>query len=78
MINTKENGIKKVNVVKKVDIPATLRQIERGETARFSRQELGSEGTVRSAVWRLNSKLPSPEFSMKLVDFGMYYDVSRK
>lgn len=78
MVNTKENGIKKVNVVKKVVVPATIRQIPHGETARFSRQELGSEGVVRSAIWRVNSKLPQPEFELELVDAGMYYDISRK
>lgn len=78
MVNTKENGIKKVKVVKKVNVPATIRQIPHGETARFSRQELGSENAVRSAVWRENSRLPYPEYILELVDSGMYYDISRK
>lgn len=78
MINTKNNNLKKVKVVKKVNVPATIRQIPHGETIRFSRQELGAESVVRSAVWRENSKLPCPEYILELVDSGMYYDISRK
>lgn len=78
MVNTKGNGIKKVKVVKKVNVPATIRQIPHGETVRFSRQELGTESVVRSAVWRENSRLPYPEYMLELVDSGMYYDIRRK
>ena len=78
MVKNEEISVKKVNVVKKVDVAATIRQIPHGETVRFSRQQLGSEGTVRSAVWRTNAKLPYPEFSIALIDFGTYYDITRK
>ena len=78
MVKTKENGVKKVKVVTKVNVPATIRQIPHGETARFTRQELGAESVVRSAIWRENSKLIDPEFSMELIDNGMFYDITRK
>lgn len=78
MVSTKENDVKKVNVIKKVDVVATIRQIPHGETIRFARQELGSEGTVRSAVWRTNARCETPEFSMELIDNGMFYDITRK
>ena len=78
MIKNEEIKVKKVNVVKKVDVSATIRQIRHGETVRFARQELGSEGTVRSAVWRVNTKLPTPEFSIELGEYGLYYDITRK
>ena len=78
MVKTKENDVKKVKVVTKVNVPATIRQIPHGETVRFARQELGTESVVRSAVWRENSKLVVPEYSLDLVDNGMFYDITRK
>lgn len=78
MENSKETTLKKVKVIKKVNVPATIRQIPHGETVRFSRQELGSESVVRSAVWRMNSKCQTPEYFLTLVDFGMFYDITRK
>ncbi len=78
MINNKVISLKKVKVVKKVNVPATIRQIPHGETVRFSRQELGSESVVRSAVWRENSKGAEPEFTLELVDWGAYYDITRR
>lgn len=78
MVTTKENNVKKVNVIKKVDVAATIRQIPHGETVRFARQELGSEGTVRSAVWRTNARCDAPEFSMELIENGLFYDITRK
>ena len=77
MINAKGNGIKKVNVVKKVNVPATIRQIPHGITARFSREELGGELTVRSAISRENSKCPTPEFTLNIIEFGKYYLITR-
>lgn len=78
MAKTKENDVKKVKVVTKVNVPATIRQIPHGETVRFARQELGTESVVRSAIWRENSKCQDPEYSLELVDMGMYYDITRK
>lgn len=78
MINSKEISLKKVKVVRNVNVPATIRQIPHGETVRFSRQELGSESSVRSAVWRENAKCQEPEFTLELVDYGLYYDITRK
>lgn len=78
MENSKETTLKKVKVIKKVNVPATIRQIPHGETVRFSRQELGSESVVRSAVWRMNSKCQTPEYFLTLVDLGMFYDITRK
>lgn len=78
MVKTKENDVKKVKVVTKVNVPATIRQIPHGETVRFARQELGTESVVRSAIWRENSKCQDPEYSLELVDMGMYYDITRK
>lgn len=78
MVNTKENRLKKVDVVKKVNVPATIRQIPHGGTARFSRRELGSESVVRSAIWRENAKHTDPEFTLQIIDFGMYYDITRR
>lgn len=78
MLSNKQIGPKKVKVVKKVNVPATIRQIAHGETVRFSRQELGSESVVRSAVWRENAKRQEPEFLLELVDLGLYYDITRK
>lgn len=77
MENSKQNDVKKVKVVKKVCVPETIRQIQHGQTARFARQELGSENAVRSAVWRENSKLTAPEFSLTLIDNGLFYDIAR-
>lgn len=78
MINSKENSQKKVKVVKKINVPATIRQIPHGQTVRFARQELGSESVVRSAIWRENAKHTDPEYTLELVDFGMYYDITRR
>lgn len=78
MIKTKETDVKKVNVIKKVDVAATIRQIPHGETVRFARQELGSEGTVRSAIWRTNTRCETPEFSLELVNNGLFYDITRR
>lgn len=77
MINHNESILKKVKVVKKVNISATIRQIPHGETVRFARQDLGPESTVRSAIWRENAKCAEPEYSLALVDLGMYYDITR-
>lgn len=78
MVKTKENDVKKVKVVTKVNVPATIRQIPHGETVRFARQELGTESVVRSAIWRENSKCQDPEYTLELVDMGMFYDITRK
>lgn len=78
MINTKQTRGKKVAVVKKVNVPATIRQIPHGTTVRFTRQELGGESVVRSAIWRENAKHTDPEFTLELADFGLYYDITRK
>lgn len=78
MLNNKEVSLKKVKVVKKVNVPATIRQIPHGETVRFARQELGSESVVRSAIWRENAKSKAPEFTLELVDQGMFYYITRK
>ncbi len=77
MINNKETTLKKVKVIKKVNVPATIRQIPHGATVRFTRQELGSESVVRSAIWRENTKYPKPEFSLTLIELGMFYDITR-
>lgn len=78
MINDKEISLKKVKVVRKVNVPATIRQIPHGDTVRFARQDLGSESVVRSAIWRENAKSKDPEFTLELVDLGMFYDITRK
>lgn len=78
MNNNKEISLKKVKVVRNVNVPATIRQIPHGATVRFTRQELGSESSVRSAVWRENTKCQEPEFTLELVDYGLYYDITRK
>lgn len=78
MVNNKDTSLKKVKVIKKVNVPATIRQIPHGETVRFARQELGSESVVRSAIWRENAKCVEPEFTLELVDLGMFYDITRK
>ena len=68
---------------KKVDLIETIRQIPHGETVQFARQELGPEGSVRSAVWRLNDRLKKltgrqePEYSLELVDMGLFYNITR-
>lgn len=77
MVNNKRNAVKKVKVVKTTNVPATIRQIDHGETVRFTREELGGEVTVRSAVSRENAKCATPEFKLEIVDFGKYYDISR-
>lgn len=78
MLNNEEISQKKVKVVKKVNVPATIRQIPHGQTVRFARQELGSESVVRSAIWRENAKCVEPEFTLELVEFGMFYDITRR
>ncbi len=78
MVNSKEINLKKVKVVKEVNVPATIRQIPHGATVRFTRQELGTESSVRSAVWRENAKHTTPEFILELIDSGMFYDITRK
>lgn len=77
MGNSKQKDVKKVKVIKKVNVSETIRQIPHGETARFSRQDLGPEGTVRASVWRENSKLKAPEFTLTLVENGLFYDIAR-
>lgn len=74
MVKNKDLDVKKVKVIKKVDLIETIRQIPHGETVQFARQELGPEGSVRSAVWRLNDRLKKltgrqePEYSLELID----------
>lgn len=77
MGNSKQKDVKKVKVIKKVNVSETIRQIPHGETARFSRQDLGPEGSVRASVWRENSKLKAPEFTLTLVENGLFYDIAR-
>ena len=80
MVKNKDLDVKKVKVIKKVDLIETIRQIPHGETVQFARQELGPEGSVRSAVWRLNDKLTGrqePEYSLELVDMGLFYNITR-
>lgn len=74
---------KKVKVIKKVDLIKTIRQIPHGETVQFARQELDQKRSVRSAVWRLNDRLKKltgrqePEYSLELVDMGLFYNITR-
>ena len=77
MVNSKRTMVKKVNVVKQTNVPATLRQIPPGSTAMFSREDLGSEITVRSAISRENAKCKRAEFMLKVLDFGKKYEITR-
>ena len=83
MVKNKDLDVKKVKVIKKVDLIETIRQIPHGETVQFARQELGPEGSVRSAVWRLNDRLKKltgrqePEYSLELIDIGLFYNITR-
>lgn len=83
MVKNKDLDVKKVKVIKKVDLIETIRQIPHGETVQFARQELGPEGSVRSAVWRLNDRLKKltgsqePEYFLELVDMGLFYNITR-
>ena len=78
MMNSKQINRKKVAVVKTTNLPATLRKIPHGTKARFSRRELGGESSVRSAVWRENARCAAPEYTIELVDSGLYYDITRR
>ena len=78
MINDKGNDLKKVKVVKRTNVPETLRSIPKGVKARFTHQELGGESAVRAAICRENAKYEGKEFSMDLVDFGRFYDITRR
>lgn len=83
MVKNKDLDVKKVKVIKKVDLIETIRQIPHGETVQFARQELGPEGSVRSAVWRLNDRLKKltgsqePEYFLELVGMGLFYNITR-
>lgn len=78
MQNSKKNDKKKVIIVKEVNVPATIRLIPHGTTVRFARRDLGSEITVRAAVWRENTKTKDPEYFVELIDKGAFYDITRK
>lgn len=78
MMNSKQINRKKGAVVKSTNLPATLRKIPHGTTVRYSRRELGSESSVRSAVWRENARGAAPEYTIELVDSGLYYDITRR
>lgn len=78
MVKSKENEVKKVKVIKKVDLIGTIRQIPHGETVQFERIELGTEGSVRSAICRENARLDEPEYSLELIDMGLKYNITRK
>jgi len=69
--------VRKMTPVREVSINATLRAIPVGETVRFFRKDFGSETSVRSAASRMNSKAGKILYSVKTIDRGDYYDITR-
>lgn len=70
---------KKVPIVYRVVVPDTLKNIPPGEEIHFSRQELGvREGTVYTAVNRLNKAAGAKEFSVRLDSNDGSYWIKRR
>lgn len=78
MVNTKLSEDKKVLIVKKVNVPETLRHIPHGSEVHFSRHDLGNRDmTVLSAISRLNKKAGQKEFSLHIDDNDGSYWIRR-
>ena len=69
--------VKKMTPVREVNINATLRAIPVGETVRFFRKDFGSETSVRSAASRMNIKAGRTLYSIRTLNRGDYYDITR-
>lgn len=79
MINTKLNSDKNVLIVKNVNVTATLRNIPHGREIHFLRSELANrEGTVFSAVSRLNKEAGFREFTFRIDERDGSYWITRK
>lgn len=84
MINSKKDDEKvrkpnlvEVKVVHRPMVRETLRLIEVGQTARFSRRQLGgSEATLRSAVSRMKND-GEALFSVTPLDFHNAFEITR-
>lgn len=79
MIKSKLNSDKKVLIVQKVNVPATLRNIPYGREVHFLRSELANrDATVFSAVSRLNKEAGKKEFNLRIDDNDGSYWILRK
>lgn len=78
MLNAKFQGDKNDLIVKKVNVPETLRNIPHGVTVHFTRKELTNrDTTVMSAISRLNTDLGSKEFEAEIDDKDGSYFITR-
>lgn len=85
MLNSKQNTDKNilnlqenVPIVRRVLVGETLKNIQPGKTAHFSRRELGNrDNTVQSAVHRLNQKSRSQEYSLRIDDSDGSFWITR-
>lgn len=79
MQNSKFTGDKKALIVKKTNVPETLRNIPHGTCVRFTRRELSNrDTTVHSAVSRLNSEAGAKEYYVEIDPNDGSFLISRK
>lgn len=78
MVNAKLNEAKNCLIVKRVSIIDTLRNIPHGMEAHFTRRELGNrDGSVMSAVSRLNTAAGAKEYAARIDDADGSYWIRR-
>lgn len=79
MESTKLIAKKKFIIVKKISVVDTLRNIPHKTEVHFTRRELGNrDGSVQSAISRLNKTANAREYSLRIDDADGSYWVSRK
>lgn len=77
-------GYKELNIGKdgivtecRVNVAATLRMIRPGETRRYTREQIGPLGTVRTAVSRHNAMEGRKEYTIATEQQDTVYVISR-
>lgn len=65
----------KIEILKKIDVVGTLRQMAKGQTAKFRAREFAGYSSVASAVSRLNKE--GENFTLATPDNGETYTVTR-
>lgn len=69
-------SLKKIKVITKPNIPATLKQLDPGTYCRFKPSMLGNLTSVQNAVWRLNQT--GENFAIELINNGELIVITRK
>jgi len=77
MLSTKIERKGQPPIVRKVSVVDTLLLIKHGETVRYIPRELGTQGSVASAVSRLNARGNAGTFSLKLINNGEMFEITR-